>query len=276
MAFESYEDSVEGSRPIELYEFIYQGTTTRWTSYDRDVTVNLLLYRAAPGLTRSDIEDSGKNVANPNVTITGPADFEPAQVFSICPPSDVVNVLIKRTQASDIDDPQVIWAGRVLSVSWPLDAVKMTCQSIYTRLKQPGLRRLYGKSCPHMLYKTGEGECNADKASFKATVLISGADGVTIQGAGFAAFADGYFNGGMIETEITPGVIEKRGIKTHVGDTITVTHRIPGLVGLTNVDAYPGCDHTRLTCQAKFNNENNYGGFPFVPLKNPYGAASVF
>jgi len=31
-----------------------------------------------------------------------------------------------------------------------------------------------------------------------------------------------------------------------------------------------GCDHSVSTCAARFDNLANYGGFPFIPTKNPF------
>lgn len=276
MSFEEYEESVEGGKPIELYEFAYQGITQRYTSADRDVTVNLVVYTAAPGLKRSEIEDSGKNVATANMTIEAANGFPPAEIFAVYPPSDVVNITIKRVQENDLTDPKVIWAGRVLSVAWPGNTVKMTCQSLFTRLKQPGLRRLYGKSCPHLLYQQGDGQCNVNPASFQVSVTITAVSGLTVTSSDFAAFADGYFNGGMLSIETSPGIFEKRGIQTHVGDTVTMTHALNNFVPGLTVNAFPGCDKKIETCHNKFNNILNFGGTPYVPVKNPFGNATVF
>jgi hypothetical protein len=42
------------------------------------------------------------------------------------------------------------------------------------------------------------------------------------------------------------------------------------------VTLYPGCDHTTTTCDGKFSNLNNYGGFPHIPTKNPFGGSPIF
>jgi hypothetical protein len=31
-----------------------------------------------------------------------------------------------------------------------------------------------------------------------------------------------------------------------------------------------GCDHVIQTCRTKFANEVNYGGFPWIPTRNPF------
>ena len=40
-------------------------------------------------------------------------------------------------------------------------------------------------------------------------------------------------------------------------------------------EAYPGCDHTLATCAAKFGNQLNYGGFPYIPVKNPFTGDAI-
>jgi len=42
------------------------------------------------------------------------------------------------------------------------------------------------------------------------------------------------------------------------------------------VRAYPGCDHSLITCANKFGNSLNFGGFPFMPEKNPMDGTPVF
>lgn len=277
MSFEDYEDSVEGGRPYELFEFIYQGITERYTSADHTVFVGLVPYAPAPGLARTtEIEDTGKNVASQNMTIEAWPGFPPAELFSVSPPSSVVNLLIKRVHEGDLTDARVMWAGRVLSVAWAEDKVKMTCQSLFTRLKQPGLRRLYGKSCPHLLYQQGPGQCNVVAETFRVPVTITAVSGITVTSADFDAFPDGYFVGGKLSIETTPGIFEQRGIQQHVGDTVTMTHALANFVPGLTVDAFPGCDKKIETCHNKFNNVPNFGGTPYIPQKNPFGNNTVF
>jgi len=274
MAFETYEDSDEGGQPVELYEFYYLTQISRWTSYHADITVASTVYKSA-SLSRSDVTDAGGTLSNQNLTITCQPDFPIAELFSVSPPSDVVSLIIKRVQLSDLADPRVIYPGRVLSVSWAEDAAKLTCQSIITRLKQPGLRRIYGKMCPHLLYGQGDGECNVNPLTFQENVALATVSGITVTSAAFAAKPADYYTGGKLEVAVPSGYA-RRGIQKHVGDTLTLTHQIPELTSGMTVRVFPGCDHTRTTCVSKFNNEPNFGGFPFTPQKNPFGQSSVF
>ena len=45
---------------------------------------------------------------------------------------------------------------------------------------------------------------------------------------------------------------------------------MPDSVVGQDVDVFAGCDHTVDTCDQKFDNVINYGGWPYVPSKNPF------
>ena len=68
---------------------------------------------------------------------------------------------------------------------------------------------------------------------------------------------------------------DARMVLTHVDDDLTMLLPFPfSAVGL-DVDVFAGCDHTTTDCDTKFfttefpsSNIPNYGGFPFVPLRN--------
>ena len=40
-------------------------------------------------------------------------------------------------------------------------------------------------------------------------------------------------------------------------------------------DLAPGCDLRAATCAAKFGNLPNFGGFPEIPGRNPFGGGSI-
>ena len=48
-----------------------------------------------------------------------------------------------------------------------------------------------------------------------------------------------------------------------------------GFYGSSTVTLYPGCTKSRAVCKNKFDNLNNYGGFPWIPTKNPFGGSSI-
>jgi len=269
--FETYEESRESSQPVELYVFTVNGGFLRYTSDAEDVDIASTIFTAT-ALERSEIEEVA-DIAKNQLTLTAPTTFAVSELFAEAPPDEVVGLTVYRTQRGDPSDTQTIWKGRVLNVSWQKDHSEITCEGIFTSLKRPGLRRLYGRNCPHVLYGA---ECRADPLTFRQTAVLDSVDGINITSADFAAFADNHFAGGKIEWIDTDGNTRRRGIKTHVGNAITVTHPISALSNGNSVFVYPGCDHTIETCLAKFANEINYGGFVTMGGKNPFGSSSVF
>lgn len=43
----------------------------------------------------------------------------------------------------------------------------------------------------------------------------------------------------------------------------------------TKLKAYAGCDKTNRTCSKKFGNILNFGGFPFIPIDNPFSGTII-
>ena len=58
---------------------------------------------------------------------------------------------------------------------------------------------------------------------------------------------------------------ETDGARAPIGDPETVAV----------IDMAPGCDLRRDTCAVKFGNLLNFGGFPDIPGRNPFGGTSI-
>ena len=88
---------------------------------------------------------------------------------------------------------------------------------------------------------------------------------------------NGFYIGGMLRSP--NGVLSY--VVDHVGAVFTLQRLSFSLQqeideGFPfNVKLYPGCDHSRDTCWDKFSNGLNYGGFDFIPVKNPTGGSSI-
>jgi uncharacterized phage protein (TIGR02218 family) len=127
-----------------------------------------------------------------------------------------------------------------------------------------------GKACPHILYNA---QCQVSRALFKVTTTIAAPpSGNTITVASMAPFTgqDQWARFGEI-VHVSTG--ERRAIFDQVGNVQTVQMPILEAVNGDAVEVYAGCDHTVDTCQAKFQNVVNYGGFPELPGANPFQPA---
>ncbi len=270
MTFETREVSMQDGAPIELYEFSVYGTAHRYTTASVDQDVLTHTYTSTP-MSRTEIEETNEIPRN-DLTITVPRDFPILDFFDSSPPSDVILLKVTRLHRGD-STPVPWWSGRVLNGRREGNQGLLTCESIYTSLSRPGLRRQYSRLCPHVLYGAA---CKAVDSGFKVDTPLDSVDSITLTAAVLATFPDAKFAGGLLEWEQSPGVVQRRGIKSHVGNTILITHPMAGLAAFASVSIFFGCKHTLDDCRDTFSNTDNYGGFPYIQAINPMGATTVF
>lgn len=270
MPYNTIETSIQDGQPVELYEFRHGLNVYRYTSADTDQVFSGNTYTAVP-LSRNAIEatqEIARGALNLNCARTLPL----LDLFNPLPPSDVVTLTVRRFHRDD-SEAVVIWMGRVLNISWAGLQASIRCESVYTSIQRPGLRRMYQKQCPHVLYSA---QCGVNRAVFRETLAVASISGLAITLTGLGAFAAGYFAGGFIEYVGAAGEIERRAIRGHSGAVLTINFQAVGLTVGASVDVFPGCDHALGTCDSKFGNRLNYGGMPYIPTKNPFGGAPIF
>jgi len=211
-------------------------------------------------------------MAKDPLDITFPRDNAFALLFQGGVPEQVCSVTVFRSHTHDPDEElRFYWKGRVAGAAGEGDAVKLSCENVFTSLRRPGLKAKYQRTCRHPLYFGG---CGLDKASFAITATVTAVSGFNVT----VTYADstvttGYFTGGMLQT--ADGHF--RYITYDGGATLTLIRPMPSLTeevngsdGEATVTIYPGCNHQMTDCQTKFNNLLNFGGFPWIPEKNPF------
>jgi uncharacterized phage protein (TIGR02218 family) len=158
------------------------------------------------------------------------------------------------------------FGGRISQVSGDRGEVRVTAKSYAELLNMAIPRNFYQPGCLHTLFDSG---CSITKGSFAVAGNVSaGATTSNFTCTGDASTKpDGYFDRGTVT--FNSGALNgiSRTIKSQVGAAITLILPLPS-VPATNVtfSAFPGCDKKLSTCIAKFNNQPNFRGFPFVPI----------
>jgi uncharacterized phage protein (TIGR02218 family) len=192
-----------------------------------------------------------------------------------------LTVFIKDAETSNV---VVGWKGRLASVKPGEKSITLVFESVFTSLRRPGLRQRYQRTCPHALYGPG---CNASKEDFAVSGEVTGVSGSVVTMPIAATYPNGWFTAGIIEAP--DGTM--RFITNHSGSTLTLIRSLDSLsesfakqgygqgygfgYGGLSVRIFPGCDRTTQTCKDKFDNLNNNGSFPFIPLKNPMSGSSI-
>jgi uncharacterized phage protein (TIGR02218 family) len=257
---------------LELFRFV-EGTVI-WTKtnldqpYTYDSGSGPEVYVPTP-MKRTEME-SRNEINKASIDISFALTDTMARGWMIANAENVVTLSIFEIDGVDITTS---WKGRLAAIKPNINDITATFESIFTSLRRPGLRARYLRTCRHSLYRRG---CNLDKASFAYAGIPSAVAGQVVTVSAAASHPDGFFTAGMIAA--ADGTL--RYITSHVGSTITMMRRLPSLetafaAGPTTVTLYPGCDRTRSTCNTTFNNLPNYGGFDWIPTRNPFNGASI-
>lgn len=264
MTYQDLEHSAHGGQPQELYRFSQGANRWLYTSGQVAVDYQSETYQPA-SISRGGLEQ-GNELGRLGIEIRVPRDLSVVSLFLAAPPEGVVSVTIYRRHA---DDAEFItyWKGRVSGSRLTGSEATLKCEPIASSLKRPGLRAHYQLLCRHVLYSSG---CGALKDSFRVDGTLAAVSGVAVQVAAAASQPDGYFVGGMLATPLGA-----RMIVGHIGVDLTLVAPMVGLAPGDAVQLYAGCDHTTTHCKDRFNNLDNYGGFPFIPLKNPFSGDAI-
>lgn len=157
----------------------------------------------------------------------------------------------------------VMFVGRVAEVECTRTAVRMNVNSDLELLNVRLPRNVYQAGCRHSLYDAG---CTLSKATF--TVASAAAAGSTTRVINSAlAQAVGYFDLGVLT--FTSGVNSglSRTVKSYAVGIHTLSFPFPVAPTIGDTfTTYPGCDKQRTTCDTKYGNLVNFGGFPYIPV----------
>ncbi len=269
MTYAALENSVQQSAPVELYQ-ISQGTENWYfCSGEQEVVYQSRVY--TPNQIERDRIKQSTDIFKNGLRLTFPYTDNFAAQFLGFAPDDVTSITILRGDYADPDRQFIVyWKGRVVSAKTAGSRIDIECESVYTSIRRPGLRARFEYSCRHVLYGRGCGLSRELHKFVSLVVSVNNGVEVNVAGAGVVGGAD-YFVGGILKSNanVTRFIVDQSGA------TLTLSRAIANLSGGQPVTIYPGCDHLRATCETKFNNLDNFGGFPWIPSRNPFDGSSI-
>jgi uncharacterized phage protein (TIGR02218 family) len=269
MSFNSAEISTQDGRPVALYLLEWGETVWRYTSADRDIE-----YPAGSGFNYEAraVSDDGMvqgGSAQNDFTLQGPSNLPIVDLFRGTPPSETIWLTVRRMHFGEADAP-IYWTGTVNNVKRVDDAtIQVLGKPLTASFKRTGLRLCWTRECPHFLYDSA---CKVDPDDFVTNAVVTDKTGTTVTVSTVGGNANGYFTGGFLSWEVNDdGTIERRMIEGHVGMVLFMFGLTDRLEIGDAIKIYPGCDRTPTTCQDKFMNQPNYGGYDFMPGETPFG-----
>ncbi|ABS51263.1 phage BR0599 family protein [Campylobacter hominis] len=207
------------------------------------------------------LNELGKDSLNDDASISCGFDCEPINLYKDFNPSTNINVKVMDAEE------KLLFYGRIASVEFDAKdgsaAIKLSTLGALMKGKIP--TRTFSRECGFELF---DGNCALNKKDYSLTLLGKDCEFLEnftqIKSAKIGEKPDGYFLGGYVSFNNQHSYIMQ-----HTGDTIFLMFPLKKLNKNVVLYVYAGCDKLLNTCKNKFNNEINYGGFPFVPGKNP-------
>lgn len=283
------ETSQSAGEPTELYLFRYGELQIAITSGDREVVHAGVVY--TPDVIKRDLTQLAGEMNKSILNITVQKNNEVPGWFIPGAPFEPVNLTLFRqhTLTSAAEGTFIVaFKGRVTRCRFTDFEATLSIEPISTSLRRAGLRRVYETTCTHGLYDT---RCGVNKDNKAVQVDLNFLDGRKTFSIVSAAVSQpvGYYIGGMLKIEGVQHMISDHrfalqadadkfpGMGVIAGTThilVLVRHLQKATVTGT-ILAYPGCDLLVETCRDRFNNLDNYGGFPFMANTNPFTSDTV-
>ena len=273
MSYESYDLSTQDASPVHLFQFLLDGSYTRFTNHPNAVDALNETWQPA-NITLGDIETT-EDINKNNLDLSLPRDNSFASQFLTDAQDSLCTVTVFRGYQNDPAAEWIAyWKGRVANNRLRRNEITLNCESIFTSMKRPGIRGKMSKLCRHVHYGRG---CNLDPHDSASDALYVedivsdvSADGLTLTIDAAALQSNGFYRAGMVMAP--DGVF--RFIRAHTGNQITISQPHVGFVSSDYVRLYRGCDRTTTACLAQ-NNLDNHGGFPYTPTVNPLGGTRL-
>jgi len=259
MSWEDTEKSIEDNSPIELYKFSRPnvGKIYLYTSSPDPITLEGLTYEPV-ALEREAVKVT-EDVNKASLDIKLPYTVELVLDYVGEVIVDAITVTVYRENVGGFIQ---YWAGSLDSISVSEPFAEASCVTVAKAMEDSMLHLLHSVQCPYQLFHGAT--CRVDENLFTVAGTVSASTGTTIQSVAFATKPDGWFLGGQITINA-----RRRMIMGHTGDVITISPYLLTGAGDT-FQASAGCAHTTTDCTTKFGNLLNYGGEPYIPVKDPW------
>lgn len=264
------------NQPIELYDLFLDTTTLHFVNYDKNVTffgvdnITPTSYIALP-ITRQTIERSVENpinsavIAIPNVNLAMSAYLSAHEFRG----RRIVIRKIFADELSSSGDVAVMFDGIMDTPAASEETVQVNVTDKIGTLTRQAPRRWYQLLCNN---KFMDDQCSYARSSgemYRTTnyICFSGSTASSLS-LGSSPSGDDFWKDGEIYMTSGSNSNLKRKVVNSSGDAQSITLDIALPYVPMSGDTFTvrrGCDKVQATCLARFNNELNFAGFPWIP-----------
>ena len=260
-----YAEQELGTRPVYLYRITQASEIVRRTSWASDIEAAGYDWEAGD-LTHlgvragTDFLDEGARL---HVATADDSNFW-RQFLGGAPP-EPVTVEIFETEAPDfdLDLSSPFYRGEVRRVMFGKSGrIDVELSSVLRVGEWPICRHLIGKLCNWRLYEGTT--CKAVPSTYARTGALTAVENTYVEAAIFATEANDWFTFGKVQVGS-----EVRMVTGHDGTRLNISAPFRSAAVGDTATAWAGCDRQEETCDDKFDNLENFGGFPHIPKRNP-------
>lgn len=263
MSFDAREISAFDGEPQELYWFMRGSDEWFYTSGAFPIVLDLNTYEPLAGLKRGAVVRGQERSTN-QLTIDTPKSASIVQEFISVPKQSAIWLKIFRVHEGETDY-RIFYQGRVRAVDFKGNTATMTLDDIMASIHKQGFRQKFQNQCNNFMF---DNNCTLVEDDFTHTgqeVLTVDANVLTVDNA----VADGGYISGQVKRANGERRLVTADTKSGSTHTLTLLQPFEGLEVGEMVSLIEGvCRHTFATCHP--GNEENYGGYPLVPRKDPF------
>lgn len=277
MTFLAAEGSTQDSEPRELVVIARSdGPVYYLTSASSDITYNGQRYTAL-ALERGEVAVTMPGEEK-ELILTLPIDHALCRRWTqqAVPPRKVT-VTVYRQNGGETEQ---IWIGDVTSMAAERGVSKFRVPS---RAGEWMLRslpsRMVGTKCPFVLYDSRclvSREGSTGGVSHKVVTTVISVSGRVVTASLLSTSRNGTWslNGELVHVPTGERMTVNNQADLNAGVSavaqLTMQAPIVGMRAGDSIEVYAGCDWTIATCNTRFGNRQNFGGFNAMPLSNPF------
>ncbi len=245
---------------VELIDIIFPELTFYITNYQNEIIYKGKTYKRAV-YERSEFERAVNDEIQCSIVFATQESILP-YVFSFT--AKTIKCIIRRYFPS-LDLAKTIFVGDCIGVGI-VDSKVLSARFVdkLSMMKKKIPDILYQSYCNNMLY---DRRCGVDKLAYRYTATVSyGSNSAELLSATFGAVAEHFFTYGKAEYQ---GEIRMITYHNKADNKIRLHFPFEQDINGKQIVVYAGCDKTASTCKNKFNNIQNFLGFPYIPSRNP-------
>ena len=245
------------------------GMLLGFTDHDRDLRFDGIVFRAGTGMTaRALVQTTGLAIDNSEAVGALSSDAV-TEADLIAGRYDAAVVRCWLVNWTDVAQRLLQFRGSLGEIVRSGGAFRAELRGLTEEMNQPQ-GRVYQRDCAAIL---GDAQCRFDlsRPGYSVEVAIeTQSEGRIFGVSGLSGFAAGWFEKGRArlldgEARGVIGLIKVDRIEGNRRVFELWTRIAPQVVAGDRLRLEAGCDRRANTCQSKFNNFNNFRGFPHIP-----------